>query len=493
LAILPIENLTSDPVLFADAGAIQLAIWESLLAQPALHPVIAGHRRDLPELQSYYVVEGYVSDGRFQLQLNGQPVRCAGSLDDCAVRLVRDIAGRVGVSPRPIPRAETLRLLANPGLPDGATNAREKAEELDSAFSMVWIGLAAQAQSRGGVPAALAVLNRAPLGSMAAFDASRVRLRLAELTQDRKARTKALIELARFSPADIELQSQAAQESASGRDFATAAQIYDRLIATSAHPRFFNQAAYLAAFMSERAKAERYAASAQTAAPTDPSYMDTRGEISYFFGDFAAASRYFEQAANLNVAFLNGQTLWKAADSARRAGDKPRAEALLTRYLDFRTKTGLRNTLVLQAIWDWRGDAPESAMEKLRAAANSTERSKALFLLALMALNKRDFAAAQGYRRQLEPNAIETAFLGSVMDGTAPPPGIPYPAEAITALENYLRGRNKAASEAYAIAKTKIDPFAEGQWRNLEAALEGRKPQGLMPASPDDWLAVLLR
>ena len=40
---------------------------------------------------------------------------------------------------------------------------------------------------------------------------------------------------------------------------------------------------------------------------------------------------------------------------------------------------------------------------------------------------------------------------------------------------------------------TKLDPFSEGQWRKLEAALDGRKPQGLLPASPDDWLAVLLR
>jgi hypothetical protein len=272
-----------------------------------------------------------------------------------------------------------------------------------------------------------------------------------------------------------------------------AAEIYDRLIGLAPDPRFFNQAAYLAAFMGDRAKAERYAGSAQNSAPTDPAYLDTRGEVAYFFSDFGPASRYFEQAASVNVTFMNGLELWKAADAARSSGDQARASVLLRRYLEFRTKNGSPNTLILEAVWEWRGNSDESAINKLRAASDSSERGKALFLLALMALNKRDFAAAESYRRQLDANAIETAFLASVMDGSALPPGIPFPAEAIAALHHYLRGRNKAAIDLYAVAKTKMDPFAEGQWRKFEASLNGRKPTGLLPASPDDWLAVLLR
>jgi len=493
LAILPIENLASDPAMSADAAAIQLAIWDGLQAQSALHAVQATHRRDLPELRPAYVVDGYVASGRFQLQLNNEPVTCAGTLADCAARLVADIASRVGVTPRRMPTVASLRLLSSPDTSGRSPEALEMAARNDPSFSALWLVWAVEEQTRGGVTAALAVLNRAPLASMPPFDAARVRLRLAELKQDPSARSAAMVALARTSPADMDLQGKAAQIAASGRDFANAAQIYDRLIAAAPDPRFLNQAAYLAAFMGDRAKAERYAGAAQAAAPNDPTYGDTRGEIAFFFEDFAAASQYFEQNANLNIAFLNGLDLWKAADAARNAGDKPRAAALLGRYKDFLTKAGLRNTLVLQAVWDWRGDAPESAIEKLRAATDSTERGKALFLLALMALNKRDFAAAQAYRRQVEPNAIESAFLGSLMDGTPLPPAIPFPAEAIAALHHYLRGNNKAALDSYAIAKAKIDPFAEGQWRKLEAALNGRKAQGLLPASPDDWLAVLLR
>jgi len=108
-------------------------------------------------------------------------------------------------------------------------------------------------------------------------------------------------------------------------------------------------------------------------------------------------------------------------------------------------------------------------------------------------LNKRDFSSANGYRREIDPKTIESAFLDSVIDGAPLPRGIPFPAEAIAALHHFLKGNNGAAQQAYAIAKPKIDPFSEGQMRKFEAAINGRKPQGLLPASPDDWLAVLLR
>ncbi|MFN0102244.1 MAG: hypothetical protein ACKV2U_09150 [Bryobacteraceae bacterium] len=493
LAVLPIENLATDPLGSIDAVAIQLAIWDSLQAQPALYAVMAGHRRDLPELQAAYVVDGYVADGRFQLRVNDKPVICAGSLADCASRLVADIAGHASVTPRAIPKADSLRLLVRAAFQGERTDTLETAVAADPAFSALWIGWAGQAQAQGGAPAALAVLNRAPVSAMPAYDAAKVRLRLADLRQDRKARAEALVALARLSPADIELQEQAARESTLARDLVTAAEIYDRMIVLSPHPPFLNQAAYLAAFMGDRAKAERHAAMAQSGAPNDPRYMDTRGEIAYFFADFASASRYFEQAANLNITFLAGQDLWKAADAARMAGDKTRAAAMLTRYLDFQTKSGMRNTLLLQAVWDWRGDAPDSAMEKLRIAADSMDRGKALFLETLIALNRRDMTAAQRVRQQMDPSSIEAAFLRSVMDGTAPPPGLPFPPEAVSALHHFLRGENKAALDALAIAKTKMDPLADGQWRKLEATLSGGKMEGSLPASPDDWLAVLLR
>ena len=162
---------------------------------------------------------------------------------------------------------------------------------------------------------------------MTPYDAARVRARIAELKQDRGAFVKAMADLARSSPADIEIQDRAAQEATRNRDYAVAAEIYDRLLAVAQPVALLNQAAYVAAYQGDRMKAERLANTAKQAAPNDPQYADTRGEIAYYFGDFKTALQNFEEGAALNAAFLGGLEYWKAADAARMSGDRARAEA----------------------------------------------------------------------------------------------------------------------------------------------------------------------
>ena len=67
------------------------------------------------------------------------------------------------------------------------------------------------------------------------------------------------------------------------------------------------------------------------------------------------------------------------------------------------------------------------------------------------------------------------------------------PAEAIASLHFYLKNDTVGAVKAFAIAKQKLDPRLEGTWKKYDALLAGRKPENLMPVSPDDWLAILLR
>jgi tetratricopeptide (TPR) repeat protein len=490
LAILPFENLTSDPAGTIAAAALRLAIWDSLQAQPALHVTLVPHRRDLPELQPVILLEGYADQGRFQLQLAGQTLSCAGPIGDCAPKLAAAVASGLSVTPRALPRTESLLLLADPAQNISSLEAAAKADPNTSA---IWLHWAARVQRADGAPAALAVLSLAPVASMAHFDAARVRLSLAELRRDRVARAKSLVELAALSPADLELQDRAAREATSVRDLDSALAVYRRTLPLFPSPPILNQAAYTAAFAGDRAAAENYAASAQAAAPADPRYLDTRGDIAYFFGQFSNASQFFEQASAMNIAFLNGIDLWKAADAARRSGDSSRAASLLARYLDFQTRSGRHNTLVLQATWAWFAGADEDAIAKLRTAMDSTERGKSLFYLTLAALNRKDLGAAQSFLRQLDPNTIESALLGVVINGTPQPPGLPVPPEALTALNRYVHGDNKGAKRSLDLARTKMDPIAEGQWRKLDAILSGGKDTQLLPPSPDDWLAFLLR
>jgi tetratricopeptide (TPR) repeat protein len=386
---------------------------------------------------------------------------------------------------RTAPKAATVRAVAK-------GDDLEPVMKADPLFGSGWQAWAAQAQRQGGTAAALAVLEKAPVAQMTPYDAARIRVVLAELRKDKKAHAAAMLALAALSPADLDLQEKAAQEALVVRNYAGAMGLFERLAGLTRHPRFSNQLAYAAVYAGDRAKAES-AAAAMAVAPNESSFADTRGDVAYAFGDYAAAAQAFEAAANLNATFAGGLDLWKAADAARRAGDKARAEALLQRYLDVRAKGGMRNPLLVQAVWDWHGDAPEAAAEKLRAASRSTERGKALFLLGLMALNRRDLAGAERVRRELDANTMESVFLGSLVAGTPMPPGLPFPPEAIRALQLFLKDDKAGAAKELASAWEGLHPSVESQWRKLEALLAGTKPKWQLPPSPDDWLAVLLR
>jgi hypothetical protein len=493
LAVLPIENLSADRSPDSDSAALQWAIVDAFQAQPALHVVPAGHRRELASLAPSHVVAGYLTAGKVELQLNGEPLRCTGAATVCAPQLIAAIGAKLGITSRRTPKAETLKRIGNSLTGGEPAETLAAAAAADPQFAAIWLAWAARVQAGDGVEGALQVLQRAPGGQMPAYDATMIQLRMAELRQDRKAGVAALIELARLVPMNLELQDRAAREATASRELAAALAIYERLHAILRQPEPLNQAAYLAAFLRDRDKAQRYGAMAEQAAPAEARYLDTRGEIAYYFGDFAAAAGHFERAAMQNEAALAGLDWWKAASAARLAGDNKRAEALLARYVDFRTKGGARNGLLVQAVWEWLGDAPEPAIEKLRLASDSLDRGKALFLLSLIALNRKDIPAAQRLRQQMEPASIEAALIRALLDGAPPPPGLPFPPEAVAALRFYVQGQNDAAGKSLALAKQKLNPLAEGQWRKLEATLAGKKAEGLLPPSPDDWLAVLLR
>ncbi len=482
----PLENLTGDDAGAAEAQALRLAIWDGLQGQPRIFASLVGHRRELADMGPAMVVDGYVAKNRFHLRLNDQPVVCDGPFEECLGRLTGAVGTALAAEKRAAPKAATVRAVAK-------GDDLEPVVKADPLFGSGWQAWAAQAQRAGGVTAALAVLERAPVGQMSPYDAARIRVALAELRKDKNAHAAAMIALAELSPADLDLQEKAAQEALAARNYAGAMGLFERLSTLTRHPRFSNQMAYVAVYAGDRAKAESAAAAAMAAAPNEPSFADTRGEVAYAFGDYSAAAQFFEAAANLNATFAGGLDLWKAADAARRAGDKTRAVALLQRYLDVRAKGGMRNPLLVQAVWDWHGDAPEAAAEKLRAASQSTERGKALFLLGLMALNRRDLAGAERVRRELDANTMESVFLGALVAGTPLPPGLPFPPEAIRALQLYLKDDKAGSGKALAGAWEGIHPAGEAQWRKLESLLAGTKPKWQLPPSPDDWLAVLLR
>ena len=253
VALPPLENLTGDDAGAVEAQALRLAIWDGLQGQPRIFVSMAGHRRELAELGPAMVVDGYVAKNRFHLRLNDQVVACEGPLEVCLGRLTGAVGTTLAAEKRTAPKAATVRAVA-------------KGDELgpvlkaDPLFGSGWQAWAAQAQRQGGVTAALAVLEKAPMAQMTPYDAARIRVVLAELRKDKKAHAAAMLALAELSPADSDLQEKAAQEALVVRNYAGAMGLFDRLAGLTRHPRFSNQRAYAAVYAGDRAKAESAAA-----------------------------------------------------------------------------------------------------------------------------------------------------------------------------------------------------------------------------------------
>jgi tetratricopeptide (TPR) repeat protein len=486
VGLLPVEDLRAGAPADGEAEGVRVAVWNALQGQAGVHAVMVAHRRDLPELGATRVLEGYFDGARYQFRWGDETLSCQGGLERCAAQVAARVSSDLGAAARPVPNPVALRAIA---MGSGFAAAASANPELAAA----WLGWSGEVQLAGGPAAALQVLQDAPVDRMAPYDAARIRLKIAELQFDRAAYARQMEALAQAAPGDPDVQEQAAAEAIRRRDAPSALRFYEAALALRPRPQSFNQAAYAAMYAGDKARAERFAEAAMAAAPLAPEFVDTRGDVAYFFRDFSSAARHYERTAELNPAFLNGLELWKAADAARLAGDQSAAASLLTRYIDARKRTGLRNPLLVEAVWAWRSGNQEEAIRKLQTAADSLDRGRALFLLALAALHRKDTASAERFWREMDNTTVESAFLRSLLQGAPLPAGFPFPQEAVTALRHYLRGDMAAARDSYAAARLKFDLLSEGHWCTLAARIEGREPEGTLPASPDDWLTIVLR
>lgn len=292
------------------------------------------------------------------------------------------------------------------------------------------------------------------------IDVARLEVLRAAMKRDTAKTVEALEKLAAIAPADINVQQRAAAALVEARRFKEGVAIYERILAFGPNPAFANEAAYAAAFAGDRAKAENFVARALQGAPNAPRFIDTAGDLAYFFGDYAAAARHYAAA--------NGHL--KAAEAFALAGDMPNAEAMLAKQPD----DGLNKALLL-----WRTKRDVTLLEK-------STNPRVPFYLALAKLHAKDFAGAKALRQRIKQPSIEFVILSALID--APPPNA---GEAVHAVHAFLRGDKEKCLAQIAAAKAKLHPFADSSLRRIEDAVKGEKRTGYIPAALDDWLAFL--
>jgi len=460
VVLLPFEDLRStpgEPV----AEALRIALAQSLEAQPSVMPMTPSHQRELSGIPATLLVDGYVAPDGFHLSVNAEPLVCKGTLDHCAATLAAQIATRAGASAATPPPADAALALAKARQAATEEDWRSAAEAFRS-YGPVWIARVEHAASTNSARG-LALISEANTSGWRPVDIARLDVLRAVLQRDKTKTAEAFERLAQIAPADFQTQQRAAAAAVEVRRFNAAIAIYERLLAPGPNPEVANEAAYAAAFSGDRRTAENFVARALQGAPADPRFLDTAGDVAYYFGDYAAAARSYAAANGID----------KAAEAFALAGDRASAEAMLAKQTD----DGLT-----KALWLWRTKQRDAALAELEKSSHP----RAPFFLALSKLHARDFAGARTLRQRVSPSTVEFVILSALID--APPANA---GEGMHALHAFVRGDKQKCLAQIALAKARVHPFADSSLRRIEAAVKGEMSNGFIPSALDDWLAFL--
>ena len=195
---------------------------------------------------------------------------------------------------------------------------------------------------------------------------------MATLRGDAAARERALSALIQAAPADPEPYRILAAASSAAHQYGRAAgqlrQAAERMPANAA---LLNQLGYVEAFAGNLPGAVAALREYERLRPGEANPLDSLGDVNAAHGRFAEAVRFYLDAYGRDPNFLDGGTLFKAAQARLMAGDRGGADGLFGRYLEARRAAGDPVVEYRRAEWEWQSGRGRDALERLqRFAAN---------------------------------------------------------------------------------------------------------------------------
>jgi tetratricopeptide (TPR) repeat protein len=193
------------------------------------------------------------------------------------------------------------------------------------------------------------------------IDRARLEAIAAGLGGDIAARQRAVDVLVHLTPNDPGAWRSAAEIASQRRQYAPAAQAYERaLMVEPEDSASWNQLAYSAAFAGDLPTAMAALRRYQTLRPGDPNPLDSMGDVNLMAGRLKDAEGFYLQAVKMAPGFLNGIAQYKAAFAHLMTGDVAGADALYRQYSGAATH---------QAEWLWISGRRKQAYELLAAQA----------------------------------------------------------------------------------------------------------------------------
>ncbi len=389
LAVLPLENLSSDPAWDWVGPAVASILVARTSGEADLYSVYAGARRDAARGRASRVLDGYFRSTGAELEAraviedprSGRVVRTISArtpVSGGALALANLLAGQMRARLRPFStsHAAAIRYFGESMLAETPVHRvalLEKALAADPAFADARF-LLAQVHLMAGDRAAAARWIRMPGPPADPASGARLDLLAAMIESRPDAALGALERLSALFPADTESVLQFAGALVNQRRLPEAISAYRR--AVSSDPPYaltWNGLAYAQAFHGALGDAAASLAEYKRLDPNGPNPLDSAGEVQFYFGRFAEAGNLFVQAHAKDPAFLGGGTLVKAAESALMRGQTGIAENLFAKYVEARRGSGDASAETQHAQWEFLTGRHGQAIQRLEALAMRRE------------------------------------------------------------------------------------------------------------------------
>ena len=387
LALLPLENLSSDPQWNWCARASAAAVEYDLAGAKNIFAKSVESISAAQSMHATRVLEGYFFErnGRLGIRATVEDLRTTRAVEhfefdgpaaDGFLSLANELARRLSSEARRFgTRNENAFRFYGEALAATDAGARERAIEsakaADPGFALIYRDQAGLLAGAGAKDRALEVFQAGERGRLDSIDRADLQYFAAAVSGDANARIQALETLTRVTPANATLFADLGAQQFARRDFSEAARNYQAAsVLNPEEPRIWNELGYSLAWMGNLNGARQAIQEYERLAPDDANALDSLGEVSFFLGDFESAEKYFERAAKRSPAeFL------KAAEARLMLGDLAGADAFFAKYA-----AGLRHEGAAYQLARWefvtgRKTAGIAAM-KMIAAEPDGERQK---------------------------------------------------------------------------------------------------------------------
>ena len=486
LAVLPLENLSSDPQWSWYSRALAAAVEYDLAGGKVIFAQIVDSVPAAQSMQASQALEGYffARNGHITLRATVEDLRTMravghieieGPLAGGLLPLANELARRLSPAARMFGTDnENAFRLYGQAMEATTAEARERALEsaiaADPKFALGYRDQARLLAGTGAKERALQVIQAGEREHPNSIDGAELRYVAASLSGDANGRMQALETLAHFVPANAATFADLGQAHFARRNFPEAVRNYQ----TATHlnpdePNAWNQLGYALAWTRDLNGARRAIEEYGKLASDATNSLDSLGEVSFFLGDFEAATKYFEQAAQKNRA-----ELLKAAEARLMTGDLAGADALVAKYLRPAQGGPAGRASYQMAQWEFltgRRKAGTAALEKLVAQLDSDAQSLALSQLAIWKLETGDPKAAMDLANQAVAHAQspQTRGMAGLSRFLASRSAAPSGSDLADAYALLFAQKYKEAVPVLQKAYQETGPSTDGQVRVLLA------------------------